>query len=79
MGWGPIISALLTLILALFGLQWQDQRRFNKQILDELKGKKDKTECEKDQHDCPCVPIWQVFDRHSHTGLTSDSIVLRRT
>jgi len=57
--WGPVISALLALILALLSLQWKDQRNFAKQISEEVKAKKDKVECKEDRDDCPCVTIWR--------------------
>lgn len=75
--YGPIISALLALILALLSFQWKDDRSFKKQITEELKSKVDQTACDKQIANCNRGPTWDTFNRHSHEGLEKDSRVLR--
>jgi hypothetical protein len=78
--WGPVISALCALILALLGLQWKDQRDMHKQLKGELDKKVNREECKSWRDLCPIEhhgPSWEEFNIHSHTGLPKDAKVLR--
>jgi prophage maintenance system killer protein len=72
-----IISVLGTVMIVLLGVILSRLSRLE----DKLDGKQDKAECDRQADRCQKLfadeDLWDVFNRHSHTGLEANSRVTR--